>query len=190
MSTRAKQNLLTEISWAAGFFDGEAYIGITRDFGNKYQKYYYKVCIRVGQVSRLPLDKLQSMFGGKICRCKNAHQGYWEWRVSGQDVYAVLRLVLPYLVLKHRQAELVLQFGATTPSKNHWGHVVAVTEEVTKHRRSIWAAVCELNGGRALRAERLNEKAPTEQSEGDAIVRPHANNKHESDAEMTSPLVH
>ena len=35
--------------------------------------------------------------------------------------------------------------------------------------------------------ERLNEKAPTEQSEGGAIVRSHANSKHESTAEMAVP---
>lgn len=180
----------TDAAWAAGFIDGEGYIGITREYNPKYQKTYYKVTLMVGQVHLLPIEKLQLMFGGKVSHRDNKHQGFWTWRVSGENAYSAIRYILPYLVAKKRQAELLLQFGEINPARNQWGQTMPITAEVESHRRELWVAICELNGGRALRAERLSEKAPLWVWEDDAIVRPRGNKNRESAAEMTAPLVH
>ncbi len=188
MQTRAKQNVSqTDAAWAAGFLDGEGFIGVTRAVRKGTGKVDFHVAMSASQIHRAPMDKLQSMFGGRVNHQENGFRGCFHWRVSGESVYHVLRIVLPYLVVKRKQAELTLDFGTVTPSKNYWGRFISVTPEVQAHRRALWAAICELNGGRALRAERLSEKAPTAEAEGDAIVRPHGNKNHESVAETTTP---
>lgn len=55
---------LTKIAWAAGFIDGEGYVGLTRA---KYKDHYiYRAQINVGQVSVVPLLELQFILGGTL----------------------------------------------------------------------------------------------------------------------------
>jgi hypothetical protein len=186
MPTRAKLVKPIDAAWAAGFLDGEGYIGVTRDNSVRDGKTYYKVAVSAGQIHKTPIELLQSMFGGRIVYQKNKFKGCWHWRVFGENAYSALRIVLPYLVVKRQQAELVLQFGTITPSRNPRGHVMRITVEVDAHRRALWAALCELNGGRALQAERLSEEARTGNADDDAIVRTHENSNRENVVEIAT----
>jgi hypothetical protein len=190
MPTRAKQVIDTvKLAWAAGFTDGEGYIGLTRCLDKKRGYYTYRVQIEVAQVHEAPIRLLHSMFHGvgKGRHYTNTHRGYWTWRVFGQDALRVISLLLPYLVVKQAQARLVLEYGFTTRVKSTKGTWKSVPVDLREKRAALWAALCELNGGRAVQAERLNKEAPTLNREGDAIVRSHGNINHESTAEMTVP---
>lgn len=181
-----------QIAWAAGFTDGEGYIGLTRCF-DKIRGYYgYRVQFEVAQVHAAPIDLMQSMFPGvgKVRHYNNSHRGYWTWRVFGQDAIEVIKVLHPYLVVKREQARLVMEYEFTDRRIYGDGRFRKNPPEVTEKRAALFAAICELNGGRAVQAERLSEKAPLIKTEDDAIVRSHGNENHENVAEMaTSRLV-
>ena len=161
MGTRAKlANMeLTKIAWAAGFMDGEGYIGITRCLDRRTGRLYYRVQVDVGQVHREPIALFQELFGGTIGHRTNKKQGCWNWRKFGKEACNVIRILLPYLVVKRRQAELVLEYDMTVMEKNGHGNWKTLPAEIIERRRAIWAACVELNGGRALQADRLSEEA-------------------------------
>lgn len=177
-----------KIAWAAGFTDGEGYIGLTRCFDKKRGYYTYRVQFEVAQVHEAPIRLMQELFQGvgRVRHYTNNNQGYWTWRVFGQDAIDVMLILLPYLVVKQEQARLVVEFGFTGRNHGGSGKWKPVPVEVREKRAALWAAVCELNGGRAVQAERLNKETPTGKAEGDAIVRSHGNDNHENVAEMST----
>ena len=161
MGTRAKlANMeLTKIAWAAGFMDGEGYIGITRCLDRRTGRLYYRVQVDVGQVHREPIALFQELFGGTIGHRTNKKQGCWNWRKFGKEACEVIRILLPYLVVKRRQAELVLEYDTIAMTRDGYRRWKTVPAEIIERRRAIWAACVELNGGRALQADRLSEEA-------------------------------
>jgi hypothetical protein len=76
-----------DISWAAGFLEGEGCFFSTRTTPG----------IAAVQVQRQPLDKLQSVFGGTIHLCAAAspkRQPYFKWSLYGTNAAAVMMTVL------------------------------------------------------------------------------------------------
>lgn len=177
-----------QIAWAAGFTDGEGYIGLTRCFDKKRGYYTYRVQFEVAQVHAKPIDLMQSMFPGvgKVRHYENKHRGYWTWRVFGQDAIEVIKVLHPYLVVKREQARLVMEYEFT--DRRIWGdgRYRKNPVEVTEQRAALHAAICELNGGRAVQAERLSEEARTGKADGDAIVRSHGKSNHENVVEIAT----
>lgn len=97
-----------------------------------------------------------------------------------------LKLVLPYLINKRRQAELALEFQAT--KRKGWEKVPA---EVHARREEIHKELRALNARRnRLDAERLSEEAPRRgrPRTDDAIVRTHGKQNHEKPAETTGSI--
>lgn len=72
--------------------------------------------IGASQVRIPPIIKLQVLFGGKIGEARQTHTGetiYW-WRVgSAAKVKEIVPQLLPYLVVKKREAEIILAFADT-----------------------------------------------------------------------------
>lgn len=179
-----------KIAWAAGFLDGEGYIGVTRNFNKRNGRMYYRIDLNAAQVHLAPMELLKSMFGGRVNFHQNKHQGYWYWRVYGEEARQAIVLLLPYLVVKRKQADMAMQFDAVSQNKpgGRKGHFSSLSEDSNLLREALWKAICVLNGGRALRVERLSGRAPTAKAEGDATVRPHGNRNHESRPEMGDRL--
>ena len=89
----------TELSWCAGFIDGEGY------FNPRHRR------IEVTQVERAPLERCQRMLGGNITgpyvrgNRPNASP-IWHWHSSGCDAERLLETVVPLMTpgLKRDQA--------------------------------------------------------------------------------------
>ena len=152
-----------ELSWAGGFIDGEGCITILTD------RKSHAAAINVGQVSRIPLDKLQRLFGGSVGFVHDKRGGHYQWRVYGPSASKTAELLLPYLCLKNEQAELLIAFQKT---KGIQGQIVSAETKLL--RQVLYLRVKELNKNRILDVERLNEEAPLAK-EDDAIVRSYAN---------------
>jgi len=112
---------MTDIAWAAGFFDGEGCIQILNNKGkNKTNSYY--VTLDVSQAySKEPLLLLQRLFGGSLevlSARKHCPNAVWHWRLYAKDaIREMLVEMLPYLTVKRRQATTAisfLDFKATT----------------------------------------------------------------------------
>lgn len=131
----------TEFAWAAGFVDGEGYLALRpagRSFGPK---------IEVAQISTAPLERLRNMFGGQVITLKmrkNRRQAY-RWDLLGRsNIEYALKCMLPYMTVKAKQAELMLDFVSTLAPKNSGRRV---TEDVKEQRQRIFAEMCALRKG-------------------------------------------
>lgn len=106
-----------DLAWAAGFLDGEGCFTLVKMSGatNPSQRSLY---VGASQSTREPLEKLQSLFGGKLSiRSRPTDKGtvmhVWLLGQRSAVVAEFIPQVLPYLVVKRREAEILLEFAAT-----------------------------------------------------------------------------
>lgn len=107
----------TDISWAAGFFDGEGTIQV---IGKGYRRnphdvtvhLQYQLVIAVTQKDFRPIQKLIEMFGGTLFVHKHPYKGYQlhRWTCVANVARAALEAMLPFLVYKNEQAKVALEF--------------------------------------------------------------------------------
>lgn len=95
-----------DVIWAAGFFDGEGCISITRQ--EKRGKLYHWMMISVFQNHSASLELLLELFGGSI----GTEDEAWKWRACGPTAGEALKEMLPYLRVKRSQAEIAISFQA------------------------------------------------------------------------------
>lgn len=97
------------VIWAAGFFDGEGCVCITRRLNRSGNaKVYHWLDISVYQNHSASLEELKALFGGSI----GSEGRAWKWRACGPTAAAALREMLPYLRVKRAQAEVAVSFQA------------------------------------------------------------------------------
>lgn len=128
----------TDAAWAAGFFDGEGTININvfQKSGPKRFMYY----IGASQVRKEPLEKLRDLFGGTIHSYE--HKGrpgrpYSVWRLgSSLLILNALQHMIPYLMVKQSEAELMIQWCENirdTEKTGRRGH----SEEEIRYREAM-----------------------------------------------------
>lgn len=182
MSTRANQ-FETDRAWAAGFLDGEGYIGTVEctkahvnRTGKQPKNRSFSAVVHAAQTKRDVLVELQRILGGTLgtSRCKTGV--VYQWRAYGDNAIQALQAVLPYLKGKARQAELVIEFQLSKVRDLKTPGWKRLTPEAHARRLAIHTEIQMLNARRPyLDAERLNEEAPLKPKvmgwKGDAIVR-------------------
>ena len=142
-----------QVIWAAGFLDGESYIGLSRGLSKSTGRPFHQAIIDAAQIRRAPLDVLANLFGGNV---REGTRAYY-WRVSGRHTQTALRETLPYFVMKRRQAELVLEFCDTMSGKQG----KRLSDVLLAERELMWAELRVLNQINVYgQAERLSERAP------------------------------
>ena len=109
----------TDLAWAAGIVDGEGCIGLHRGEHSKTR-------VRLSVVNTDPrmLLRMHDMFGGSVrpltlYKNKLARKPQWIWVLhGGPAVGKTLMLILPYMVCKSAQAEIVIEWSKTVlPAK-------------------------------------------------------------------------
>lgn len=136
------------LAWAAGFIDGDGFITIQnrnqKINGKQYRGHY----LRVGacQASLVPLEILQSIFGGKIIKKHggpNPHnynrKQQWSWSLSTQQAADALEQMLPYLIHKKEVAQIALEFQSTM------GTTKRVSEETLAKRVTMQIKIQDIN---------------------------------------------
>lgn len=138
----------TDKAWAAGFLDGEGCISIM--LGAHQRQIYLRVS--VGQIDQQPLSDLQSYFGGSIRASQNKRRYvYYEWCAFSQRAADALTVLRPYLRVKHRQADVALEFWRTCGRLPGWntkrltGKSVAFSEDDKQLRLSFLRQLRALN---------------------------------------------
>ena len=153
----------TKLIWAAGFMDGEGTITIKRVKRGKYQKLYHLPYISCAQVEKqdnvLALRRLQQLFGGSLAYyiqkpdkkdCINTV----TWNVTSAKALNCAKKLLPHLVIKNKQATLLIKFTKLFIRKqNHtW-----LTDIERKKREMFFWKMRDLNVKGKIRLQRLNE---------------------------------
>jgi len=138
--------------YVAGLLDGEGCVTMVhrprRDKRREgeWQSYVY---VTFTMCDRAPLDAIQERFGGPVIALKRASERWrpaFRWQSAGPPAEAILRAARPYLLVKHRQADLALEFrdqliqgGRTSPIR------AKMNAEVHAHRLRLLDQMRELN---------------------------------------------
>ena len=127
--------MAVDYAWAAGFFDGEGYVSITRRDDT--------IHVRVSQVEREPLERLKDMFGGHIRdkRTTGNRKQCFEWNICTLAVLDFFKAIERYVVrsLMHSRIRVAREFFAA--KSDH-----SVPEEERRRRMDALAdAMTELN---------------------------------------------
>jgi hypothetical protein len=114
-AARAAEEL--EIAWAAGFLDGEGSFVISRvKSKSPAASVLHRPLISVAQTGDPEcLRRLKRLFAGYVIRATrktSAGRTFYMWRLdSARELRRVIPKLLPYLIVKRAEAEVVLQLA-------------------------------------------------------------------------------
>jgi transposase len=136
----------TSLAWVAGFIDGEG--TITFKMGEKAKQ----PVLSATNSSEEAINKVAAILGGgvkyKSDPRKDSYLTMWRWDLFGwQEVREAVRLLLPYLVVKRKEAELALAF-----LDGHVPHTPYTKKD--EERFQAWYEHVVASGG--LRRRRVN----------------------------------
>lgn len=109
-----KKHTIKELAYTGGIIDGEGYIGIRR-VKTKNSQRGFLLCLKVHvtNTNSMLVKWLQSLYGGSVY-C-HPHIGNrkddWQWCVQTAQALKFLKLIIPYLKIKKRQATIAIPFG-------------------------------------------------------------------------------
>jgi hypothetical protein len=143
------------LAYIAGIVDGEGSIMIQRQCSESFMAQraergcfhpHYAVGVRIGMCERVALDLIVDELGiGKVMEEKPYHhkRPMFRWMIRAkEDVVKFLQLILPYLRVKKKQAELAIKFMEEWVSFNG----IRLTPEILAQREAAWAEMRKLNG--------------------------------------------
>jgi len=108
-------------SYLAGVIDGEGYVFIV--FNKSTQNYSSGVYIK--NTDKKLLELFAKYFGGNIFfhrKAKPHHKDSYQWICFGNKAAILCRYTLPYLIIKRKQAKLLLEFSKTLKRKLNDNH--------------------------------------------------------------------
>lgn len=110
-----KRIQMVQDAYAAGLLDGEGCLHLTQS-GKKRAAWTAKVTINMA-VGALPvLRAMHETYGGGLCQSRDQsekHQEIWLWSLTAKpELKAFLLAVRPHLMVKDRQADVLLNFLA------------------------------------------------------------------------------
>jgi hypothetical protein len=161
---RVKQ---TTISYLAGLVDGEGYVGIKKDLTsvrNKHSKsplYHERIQIRMSDEDAIKLFK--ETFGGNYYFEKKkannllTKKRMYCYQISDLSAANALKLLLPYLKIKKRQAQICLKLHRNKRTKlakkrgNIGGRIKgkgrSMSQKILNYRDNLWKQIKQLNRG-------------------------------------------
>lgn len=120
---------LSDTQWAyiAGMIDGDGSITISRHSytPKTYPRPYYSPQLCIYNTNKEVIDTIGEWigFGGVYKKeYKNHYRTQYIFRLFGKKAKLVLQGVLPYLIIKREQAEIVLDLPWTRDSVNREAH--------------------------------------------------------------------
>jgi hypothetical protein len=154
-----------QLAWAAGFIDGEGYIGIQRKLDrNRWRKEptevrgiaapfirlaTYKLKVSVSQRNREALEFIQDLFGGTIRQTYTTTQPgtvYHSLELSSLKALRLLEGIYPYLINKRAVAAVAIEFGRWYDNtKNRPGSGHPMSDERRQRASDYCDAVQKIN---------------------------------------------
>lgn len=153
----------TAKAYIAGFIDGEGFVDIHRQSTEKTMKSRnikspsFQPIVQISNSNRDVLEWIKSLYGGNLyARAKKAgHKQIYSYVVTARKAEHLLKEVLPFLIVKKEQAQLVLEFYAN----GEHGKLRTSPEELNR-RESIYSILRSLNYKGDSRPQRLSEVPP------------------------------
>ena len=151
----------SETAYLAGVLDIAGQVGIRRKLGYRRQTdgramAYFVASISLSDASPVVPDILQAAFPARrlVYKAKNRKQTEWHmWEAVNQSAFEPVVRLMPYLRLKHRQAELALTI-ITLIKHEKAGSGRPLTDEQEQARRLLFEEAQLLNESRPRRMYR------------------------------------
>lgn len=138
----------TQRAYIAGIVDGEGTITIKkRNVKRKSGVFCFYTCVViVVNTDKKMLDFIANLYEGWINinrRLKGNQRRSYIWVCGGDNMRKLLKDIFPYLIIKKKQAKIVLQF----PIYEHtgWGWKGGRSEAQKKKQDNLWIRMKELN---------------------------------------------
>jgi len=134
-----------QLSYLAGFIDGEGSISVGLNRTNKGVRRWY-LRLSVHQLDPRPLRLLAETFGGSVRKhgyeARRTRQIY-EWAVSSKQAAVAISAIRPYLIVKADEADVALEFQEII-SKAPAGRRPHLTPLQEEERNSLYLKLREL----------------------------------------------
>jgi hypothetical protein len=130
-----EQDEVLRLAWAAGFLDGEGCFTLVRhkDASNPLYRLPF---VGAAQLRLDPLERLVEILGGKITYCHSNSIGKRvnQWKLRSYEIADAVPRVIPFLVMKKREAEIVLEFKSMVFRRGRGHHY---SEEEQSRRAAL-----------------------------------------------------
>jgi hypothetical protein len=110
----------TQAAYMAGIMDGEGTFYIGNYSGNrKNGDKHFQTVIAVATTDKSLMDWLVNVFGGSFRAytpkqmAKNCRKQVYRWQATSNRLLHICQIILPYLVIKKRQAEIMIEIRNT-----------------------------------------------------------------------------
>ena len=144
----------TDKAYIAGIIDGEGciYIDNWKDTRGRPNRCYI-IRVKVAMTDREVPEWLSSVVGGSCrnydCRKKNNnHKIIYIWSYCGTKTIDFLKIIKPYLKIKHKQAEVAIEFRKTlfdNHERGRSGHFLAISKTIIKIKEKLHKQMKSLN---------------------------------------------
>ena len=125
------------LAYCAGLIDGEGCIKIQRTMNKDRKSPKYETSITVRMTAKQPVEFLTKTFNGNLTsNILYTGKIYWSWTVLSTKAKAVAERLLPFLVFKKNQAELLIEFQNRLTA--NWGSGCSLSQAEIALRDELW----------------------------------------------------
>lgn len=145
----------TTAAYMAGILDGEGCLSIGNHSGNrKNGDKHFQVNIAISSTDEVLITWIVETFGGykgiytPKQMSRNGRKQVYRWQCSGDRLTQICEITLPYLIIKKRQAEILIEMRSTFRDahnqKGKW-QVQRVPEEILIRRKELFDEIRTLH---------------------------------------------
>ena len=138
-----------EVGYLAGIIDGEGALVLTKRQGSPTQ---HQPQVVISSTTKPMLDWMCIRFDGRVTRIDSIHNHCWRWVCPAIQLGRLLYLAMPYLVVKKRQALLLLYWLRYCQLQHRWARTPAIEEKLVRVYRLL--SLCHMKGPRKFRRAR------------------------------------
>ena len=141
----------THRAYIAGLVDGEGCITIAKRKNGHHKEgkgrsWYYSPIVTIANTDKRMVDFVVNCYKGWITKPKPQKSHYkqlYAWFIGGDRMKEFLKDILPYLIVKRKQAEIVLAFPCYKFGLSK--RKTSRTKEEIEEQDSLWKRIKELN---------------------------------------------
>lgn len=115
-----KSYTIAELAYLAGIIDGEGSLTIGNYSSNKKSGVlHYQTTLQINNTDEGLIQWIHKTFGGNIVHYtakqtpKNSRMAVFRWIANGERLTHICELILPYVIVKRRQVEIMLRMRET-----------------------------------------------------------------------------
>jgi hypothetical protein len=135
-----------QLGYIAGIMDGEGCISLARQRKNYHYSWQYCPHCNVGNTNLELLHWLHDStrlgnINPKLTRGINSKPA-WTWELRVYEIRTFLQDIMPYLIIKKRQSEIIIEF---ITNSRHVGVQYPLTEHEKEYKNRLFIEMSVLN---------------------------------------------